>query len=330
MNNLASSYSDLERYAEAIKLEEETLALRQAKLGHEHPDTLATMHNLAASYNDVGRYTEACKLHERTLQLRKAKLGSYHPDTLLTMHALALDYSNLKRHAAAKKLREETLALRKATLGPHHPDTLWSMHTLAYTYSCLNQHADAIKLHEETLALRKAVLGPDHPDTFRSMWGLVESLVMAGRGAEAVPVIDDCVARAGKDVSPRLRPSMLYLRLRHFEKVKDKAGCEATARMWENLKPTDAVGLYDAACMWAVTAAVARATNTSDGSAKQSAAAADHAMALLKQAITAGYRNFNHMKQDGDLDVLRARREFQDLFAAPGTPATNVGMEKKP
>ena len=40
MNNLANSYSELGRNAEALKLREETLALRKATLGPDHPDTL--------------------------------------------------------------------------------------------------------------------------------------------------------------------------------------------------------------------------------------------------------------------------------------------------
>ncbi len=40
MNNLAISYAALGRHAEALKLREETLALRKAKLGPDHPDTL--------------------------------------------------------------------------------------------------------------------------------------------------------------------------------------------------------------------------------------------------------------------------------------------------
>ena len=41
------SYAALGRHAEALKLGEETLALRKAKLGPDHPDTLWSMNNLA-------------------------------------------------------------------------------------------------------------------------------------------------------------------------------------------------------------------------------------------------------------------------------------------
>ena len=89
MNNLANSYDALGRHAEALKLREETLALRKAKLGPDHPDTLTSMNNLAISYDALGRHAEALKLHEETLALRKAKLGPDHPDTLTSMNNLA-------------------------------------------------------------------------------------------------------------------------------------------------------------------------------------------------------------------------------------------------
>ena len=48
----------------------------------------------------------------------------------------------------------------------------------------------------------------------------------------------------------------MNLRLRHFRKTGDLAGCRATAEMWEKLNRTDAGSLYAAARYRAVTAAV--------------------------------------------------------------------------
>jgi tetratricopeptide (TPR) repeat protein len=89
MNNLAFSYYRLGRYAEALKLNEETLARRKAKLGPDHPDTILSMNDLANSYAALGRHAEAHKLHEETLALYKAKLGPGHPDTLASMYNVA-------------------------------------------------------------------------------------------------------------------------------------------------------------------------------------------------------------------------------------------------
>jgi tetratricopeptide (TPR) repeat protein len=94
-NKLANIYHSLGRYAEALKLHEETLARRRIKLGPDHPDTLRSMDNLASCYRALGRYTEALKLTEETLALTKAKFGPDHPDTLTCMQGLGHCYAVL-------------------------------------------------------------------------------------------------------------------------------------------------------------------------------------------------------------------------------------------
>jgi tetratricopeptide (TPR) repeat protein len=101
MTTLANSYAALGRQAEALKLREATLALRKAKLGPDHPDTLRSMNNLANSYSALGRNDEALKLHEATLALRKAKLGPDHPDTLRSRLSVTSSLVRLGRGAEA-------------------------------------------------------------------------------------------------------------------------------------------------------------------------------------------------------------------------------------
>jgi serine/threonine protein kinase len=314
MNNLANSYNALGRYAQAAQLLEQTLALQKAKVGPDHPSSLITMNNLANNYHALGRYTDALQMREQTLALRKAKLGADHPDTLASMNTLANSYSSVGRHAEALQLHQQTLALRKAKLGADHPDTLTSMNNLAELYDTLGRHADALQLHKETLALRKAKLGAGHPDTLWTLAGLAATLLKLDRGPEAVAIIDDCMHRAaGRDVHPRLLPKVMYLRLRHFEKTRDGAGCQATAQMWEKLARSDATSLYDAACMRAVAAAVIRASDKSPVTARRAATEADEAMAWLRQAVSAGFDNVTLLKENKDLDALRDWTGFQEL-----------------
>jgi eukaryotic-like serine/threonine-protein kinase len=209
MNQLARSYRALGRNADALKLYEETLALRKVRLGPEHPDTLRSMAGVATSYYDLGRHIEALKLNEEALALRKATLGPDHPDTLTSMNNLAGSYYALGRHAELLKLNEETLALRKAKLGPDHPDTLSSMNNLAISYNDLGRYADALKLFEETLALQKAKMGPDHPETWRTMYNIAcVQAAMVPKSADpskqadlAMGLLKQAVAVGFKDVA---------------------------------------------------------------------------------------------------------------------------------
>jgi tetratricopeptide (TPR) repeat protein len=316
MANIAVALDRLGRYPEAIKLYEETIALKKAKLGRDHPDTLNSIGNLAESYDAIGRHDDARKLLEEALALRKAKLGSNHRVTLINMSSLARTYDILGRHAESAQLLKQTIALQTASLGADHPDTLQSMDILAHCYASTGNKAEALKTFEQTLARRRTTLGAEHPDTLVSKWFVAETLLGAERGAEAIPLIDDCLRLApGKDVTPDLVPSVIRLRLQHFQKTANPDGCRQSAGIWEGLKRSDAESLYTACRLRAVTSAVVRAHDKSATGAQEADFEADLAIRWLKQAIAAGYQDVAGIKKQSDLDSLRSREDFKKLVA---------------
>ena len=58
-DNLAVAYREAGRTAEAITMQEQTVAARDRVLGRDHPDTLESRGNLAGAYRDAGRTAEA-------------------------------------------------------------------------------------------------------------------------------------------------------------------------------------------------------------------------------------------------------------------------------
>ena len=46
----------------------------RAKLGPEHPNTLASMSSLALTYDDLGRHSDALKLHEESLAREQSQV----------------------------------------------------------------------------------------------------------------------------------------------------------------------------------------------------------------------------------------------------------------
>ena len=188
MNDLAKSYADLGRQAEALKLFEETLAMRKAKLGPDHPDTLRSMKHLADGYFNLGRHAEALKLREETLALQKAKLGPDHPDTLISRNNLASSYRAAGRTAEAIALNEENLKLRTSKFGSEHPDTLLSCNNLASSYITAGLFTRAEPILRECLAIRGRLL-PDDWWTFHTRSQLGGSLLGQKKFAEAEPFI---------------------------------------------------------------------------------------------------------------------------------------------
>ena len=313
-HNLAVCYEGLNRHPESLELKKEVLDARRRVLAPNHPDTLMAMNNLAVSYAVTGRLPEAAKLNEETLNTRRKVLPKDHPDTIQSMGNLASCYADLDRPEEALKLDEEAVAALKRALPPDHPHTLHNMFNLANSYEGMNRHADALKLREETLAGQRKALPHGHPETLNTLNALAVSLVRAGRGSEAIRHIDECIAGAsGKAVDPRLIPSVMHMRISHFRKAADPAGCRTTAEMWEKLNRTDADSLYNAACYRSVTAGVQAKTPEADA-AKLAKDDADRAMEWLLKAVQAGYKEAAHMNEDTDLDPLRERDDFKKLL----------------
>ena len=63
--------------------------------------------------------------------------------------------------------------------------------------------------------------------------------------------------------------------------------------------------------MRAVTAAVIRNSDKTETAAQDAAAEAELAMAWLRQAVAAGYKDREHLKNDKDLDALRDRENYK-------------------
>jgi len=194
LGNLAFTYSDLGRSGDALPLEERALAISEAVLGPDHPDTALRLGNLAATYDDLGRSGDALPLKERALAIAEAVLGPDHPDTALRLGNLAFTYKELGRAGDALPLEERALAISEAVLGPDHPDTAGRLGNLACTYRDLGRPGDALPLEERALVITEAILGPDHPRTALRLGNLAATYGDLGWPGDALPLAERALA----------------------------------------------------------------------------------------------------------------------------------------
>src|SRR6516165_9350579 len=73
------------RYADAIPIAQQVLAIREKALGRDHPDVAQSLNNLAALYESEGRYAETEPLYQRSLAIREKALGREHPNVANTL-----------------------------------------------------------------------------------------------------------------------------------------------------------------------------------------------------------------------------------------------------
>jgi hypothetical protein len=70
-------------------MHERALAIRERRLGADHPDTAQSLNNLANVLYDQGDLDTARTLFERALSVREQRLGADHPDTVRSRQRLA-------------------------------------------------------------------------------------------------------------------------------------------------------------------------------------------------------------------------------------------------
>ncbi|KAH6724974.1 hypothetical protein BKA61DRAFT_589573 [Leptodontidium sp. MPI-SDFR-AT-0119] len=88
MANLASTYRNQGRWAEAEELQATELEICSRVLGQEHPDTLTSMNNLAFIWKGNGRDIDALELMKQCAEARAKILGANHPYTLFSSTTL--------------------------------------------------------------------------------------------------------------------------------------------------------------------------------------------------------------------------------------------------
>jgi hypothetical protein len=135
-------------------------------------------------------------------------------------------------------------------------------------------------------------------------------LPLCRKAEQAVKDLDFALQQPPEEV-----PQLLNIRVRSLLKEqKLAAAAESAAKMKERAEDK-AEQLYDAACAYALCAAEAKHAKSPVAGAPGSEKLAEEALALLKQAVAKGFKNPTHMKQDRDLNALRARVDFQKLLA---------------
>jgi tetratricopeptide (TPR) repeat protein/CHAT domain-containing protein len=176
------------KYAEATKVAERLLAIREKVLGPEHTDVARSLNNLAEVYRAQGRNAEAEPLYRRSLAIREKALGLEHPDVAIVLDNLAELYRAQGRYADAVPLYRRSLAIVENALGSEHPRVATALNNLAALYQAQARYPEAEPLYLRSLAIAKSALGSEYPAMATAVNNLAELYRTQGRYAEAEPL----------------------------------------------------------------------------------------------------------------------------------------------
>ena len=98
---------------QAIEMGARSWAIRKAKLGEDHPNTLVSIGKLAGYYDGLRDSRRAAEIGERYWKVMKAKLGEDHPHTLVSISNLAGYYDGLGDSRRAAEMEERHRAMTR-------------------------------------------------------------------------------------------------------------------------------------------------------------------------------------------------------------------------
>ena len=165
MKNRAERLRDEGRYADAQKLLEYVVEIREAILGTEHPDTAKAYDRIADVYELRGDYCSALEYDKKALAIRERALGKNNLETAETYNNMAGVYSDQGDYEKALEYYGKALAIKERVLGTEHPSTAVTYNNMASVYSAQGDYEKALEYCGKALAIRVRVLGTDHPDT---------------------------------------------------------------------------------------------------------------------------------------------------------------------
>lgn len=154
---LASARGDT---AEAIRLDERALALRERVLGPAHPTTAASLLNLAADCYAVGDYDRAAALFRRAVEVTEAAVGPSHPQVgqaLTGEGAVLLDSG---RPSDALRALTRARAILEAAVGADSVMVADALSNQALALLRLERPDEALVAQERALAMYRGALGP--------------------------------------------------------------------------------------------------------------------------------------------------------------------------
>ena len=302
------------QHARAEQLARELISAWERGSDPIDPRAVLVRLELAKILAATARERESVELVRRCWRDIARHEGTEDGDTLETLFLTAAFFASVDPGADALAAMTASRTAHLRLYGPRHPATLQNADTAAKLLLKLGRNADALALLEPQVAAQADVLGPDHADTLWGTYWQAVALLRLGRGAEALPLLDGLVERAARNsFTPFLWPVALQLKARHLRATKDAAGCRAVAEKYEQMLksvPPLPLRLYQAACL----RAVAAGCHTDTGEPEKASADADRAMAWLRKAVAAGYRNRVEILGESDLDPLRGRADFKELL----------------
>jgi tetratricopeptide (TPR) repeat protein len=160
---LGTIYRNDARYDLALVEYRESLRIKRAAYGHEHPRVAVTLHCMGSVYHDQGQYERALEQYRESLRIKQAVYGHEHPEVAVTLHNMGSVYKQQGHYERALEQYRESLRIKLAAYGNEHPEVAATLHCMGSVYEEQGQYERALDEYRESLRIKQAVYGHEHP-----------------------------------------------------------------------------------------------------------------------------------------------------------------------
>ncbi len=215
-------------YREAVRYNRETLALRRARHGEQHPAQIATLNNLGLNLRRLEELESAERAYREAVELQRDNFGEEHANAFLLNNLAGVLYAR-GDFAAAEGLYRQALEVTIESRGRRHWTVFVFELRIARTRIRQGAAAEAEAQLRRLLELWHPELGEHwRIDEGRSILG--ESVSAQGRCEEAEPLLVDSFERLLGEATDRTRQDAFSRLREHLErcgKAQEAARFEA-------------------------------------------------------------------------------------------------------
>ena len=162
MSNLTITLETLGRFEEAERLHRESLVLREAHFGADHPRTAHSLGNFGMFLLNRRRPEEAAPLLERALVIQQRAKGPDHADVGFAFGDLAALERDRGNYPLAERYARQAADTMRAALGPGHSRYGAALDRLASIQRLGGKPEAALESATLSLEVLAGAHGPDH------------------------------------------------------------------------------------------------------------------------------------------------------------------------
>lgn len=182
------------RWADAVALGRQALAIEEATSGPEHPEVAGTLGLIAGWLSEQDKYGESEPLLLRSLAIFAKSLGDGHPLTASAANNLAANYQAQGRFADAQPIYQRMLDANLKAYGERHRRVALSYNNLGYNLARQGRYLEAKSFYDQAHAVGRSALDEEDADLALIENNVAANLDALGRHIEAEPLYRHALA----------------------------------------------------------------------------------------------------------------------------------------